>query len=143
MPNVDSADVVAHDRQFYADSVEGPSAPATTSFTFATVDVTVSIATLSLGLTPLRFPVHRLEVTCQAKLHSRTRRAARMRAPVIRPEKIGQDELHFCLEYLRYTHEICERLNDVATASLIEVWLTRLSTEPGSYQRSCASFEGI
>ena len=26
-------------------------------------------------------------------------------------------------QYLRATHEICERHNDVATASLIEVWI--------------------
>jgi len=26
-------------------------------------------------------------------------------------------------QYLRSTHEICERHNDVATASLIEVWI--------------------
>ena len=40
---------------------------------------------------------------------------------------------------LRSAHELCEKYNDVATASLIEAGSTRQSDAPGSCPRSCLS----
>jgi starvation-inducible DNA-binding protein len=42
--------------------------------------------------------------------------------------------------YFRSAHEICEKYNDVATASAIEVWIDQASVGRGSCRKSSRAF---